>query len=67
MDFLTSQLAFNIFIMVLLVWFYFYFFNMIKAVLDFNEDLINHINGVENTETDEMQTKLDKWLDSEEE
>ena len=40
---------------------------MIKAVLDFNEDLINHINGVENTETDEMQTKLDKWLDSEEE
>jgi Na+/H+ antiporter NhaC len=67
MDFLTSQLAFNIFIMVLLGWFYFYFFTMIKAVLDFNEDLINHINGVENTETDEMQTKLDKWLDSEEE
>ncbi len=66
MDFLTSQLAFNIFIMVLLGWFYFYFFTMIKAVLDFNEDLINHINGVENTETDEMQTKLDKWLDSEE-
>ena len=67
MDFLTSQLAFNIFIMVLLGWFYFYFFTMIKAVLDFNEDLINHINVVENTETDEMQTKLDKWLDSEEE
>ena len=66
MDFLTSQLAFNIFIMVLLGWFYFYFFTMIKAVLDFNEDLINHINGVENTETDEMQMKLDKWLDSEE-
>ena len=66
MDFLTSQLAFNIFIMVLLGWFYFYFFTMIKAVLDFNEDLINHINGVENTENDEMQTKLDKWLDSEE-
>ena len=69
MDFQTSQMGFNLFVCLILGWYYFYIFTMIKAVLDFNQDLISHINKNEKTQlliNDENQTRLDSWLNEEE-
>jgi len=66
MDFETSVTAFNIFIIFTFVWFYWYFQTMIKAVLDVNDKLIAQIFGKEETTPDDdMQMKLDNWLEEE--
>jgi len=66
MDFETSVTAFNIFIIFTFVWFYWYFQTMIKAVLDVNDKLIAQIFGKEEmTPDDDMQMKLDNWLEEE--
>ncbi len=66
MDFETSVTAFNIFIIFTFGWFYWYFQTMIKAVLDVNDKLIAQFYGKEETTSDDdMQMKLDTWLEEE--
>ena len=66
MDFETSVTAFNLFVLVTFGWFYWYFQTMIKAVLDVNDKLIAQLNGEKETTHDDMQMKLDNWLNEEE-
>ena len=66
MDATTPLWAFNVFVILMLGWLYHYFWTMFNAIADMNDKLISIING-EETQEDEMQMKLDKWLDSEEE
>jgi len=66
MDFETSVTAFNIFVILTFGWFYWYFQTMIKAVLEVNDQLIAQFYGKgEKTSDDDMQTKLDNWLEEE--
>ena len=64
MDFETSVIGFNIFVVCMFVWFFYYFHTMISAVLDMNDKLVARING-EQPQEDRMQLRLDKWLEEE--
>ena len=67
MDGITSLWMFNIFVVGMMVWLYYYFWSMFHAVAEMNDTLIGIIGVKQSPEEDDMQQKLDKWLDSEEE
>ena len=66
MDFNSAMVAFDIFLLGLLAWFYYYFYTMVSAVLAVNDKLISKIYGTQTAQEDEMQMKLDTWLSEEE-
>ena len=66
MDFNSAMVAFDIFLLGLLAWFYYYFYTMVSAVLAVNDKLISNIYGTQTAQEDEMQMKLDTWLSEEE-
>ena len=67
MDFDSAMVAFDVFLLGMLAWFYYYFHTMVAAVLEVNDKLIKTLHGNEATqEPDDMQTKLDSWLCEEE-
>ena len=66
MAFDTAMIAFDIFLLGMLAWFYYYFHTMVSAVLEVNDKLIAQIHGKKVEQEDEMQMKLDNWLGGEE-
>ncbi|MBP98644.1 hypothetical protein CMK18_22050 [Candidatus Poribacteria bacterium] len=66
MDFDYAMIAFDVFLLGMLAWFYYYFHTMVSAVLEVNDKLIRQIHGNKVEQEDEMQMKLDNWLSEEE-
>jgi len=66
MDFDYAMIAFDVFLLGMLAWFYYYFHTMVSAVLEVNDKLIAQIHGNKGEQEDEMQMKLDNWLSEEE-
>jgi hypothetical protein len=65
MESTTSLWLFNLFIVGMFGWFYFYFHSMFNAVADLNDELISIINGKKPQE-DEGQTALTDFFPEEE-
>tara|TARA_B100001996_G_scaffold292668_1_gene232868 strand:+ start:944 stop:1147 length:204 start_codon:yes stop_codon:yes gene_type:complete len=67
MDFDTAIIAFDVFMLGLFAWFYYYFHTMVSAVLEVNDKLIAQMHGNKvESKADDMQMKLDNWLGEEE-
>ena len=62
----TPLWAFNVFIILLLGWFYHYFYSMFNAVADLNDTLIGLMNKSNEVQKDRGQTTLDEFLPEEE-
>ena len=67
MDFDIAIIAFDVFMLGLFAWFYYYFHTMVSAVLEVNDKLIAQIHGKQvESQSDDMQMRLDNWLGEEE-
>ncbi len=67
MDFDYAIIAFDVFLLGMLAWFYYYFHTMVSAVLEVNDKLITQMHGNKlESKSDDMQMKLDNWLSEEE-
>jgi len=67
MDFDYAIIAFDVFLLGMLAWFYYYFHTMVSAVLEVNDKLIAQMHGNKlESKSDDMQMKLDNWLSEEE-
>ena len=63
----TPLWAFNVFVMVLFVWFYYYFYSMFNAIADLNDSLIGLMTKSNDLQEDEAQTTLTEFFPEEEE
>ena len=61
MDGITSLWLFNIFVVGMMAWLYYYFWSMFHAIAEMNDTLIEIIGVKKSPEEDEMQQKLDKF------
>jgi len=63
----TPLWAFNVFVMGLFVWFYYYFYSMFNAIADLNDSLIGLMMKSNDLQEDEAQTTLTEFFPEEEE
>ena len=65
MDGTTSLWLFNVFVVGMLAWFYYYFYTMFYAIADMNDQIIAMLQKTEAEGHEEGQTKLSDFIEEE--